>query len=229
MKNKILILIGTITLATILFVASTIAQRKLIKYEPKIKCLFLVDDISANELAKEEKFVLKDIDISLVANTKIVQDFSKIENLYARDNMCKGQLVIEKQFDTKENLKIYEIEEGKEKVSLKIKSSENGVSYSIRENSKVNIYVTLRNDMAENFLNEKERLVIGQKDDGYTIIKLIDNVSILETYDIDGNRIKESDTKVIDTIMIAVTESEAKEINLLKDIGVFNVTGIGEF
>lgn len=229
MKNKILILIGTITLATILFVASTIAQRKLIKYEPKIKCLFLVDDISANELAKEEKFVLKDIDISLVANIKIVQDFSKIENLYARDNMCKGQLVIEKQFDTKENLKIYEIEEGKEKVSLKIKSSENGVSYSIRENSKVNIYVTLRNDIAENFLNEKERLVIGQKDDGYTIIKLIDNVSILETYDIDGNRIKESDTKVIDTIMIAVTESEAKEINLLKDIGVFNVTGIGEF
>ncbi len=229
MKNKILILIGTITLATILFVASTIAQRKLIKYEPKIKCLFLIDDISADELAKEEKFVLKDIDISLVANTKIVQDFSKIENLYARDNMCKGQLVIEKQFDTKENLKIYEIEEGKEKVSLKIKSSENGVSYSIRENSKVNIYVTLRNDMAENFLNEKERLVIGQKDDGHTIIKLIDNVSILETYDIDGNRIKESDTKVIDTIMIAVTESEAKEINLLKDIGVFNVTGIGEF
>ena len=72
-------------------------------------------------------------------------------------------------------------------------------------------------------------MVIGQKDDGYTIIKLIDNVSILETYDIDGNRIKESDTKVIDTIMIAVTESEAKEINLLKDIGVFNVTGIGEF
>lgn len=229
MKNKILILIGTITLATILFVASTIAQRKLIKYEPKIKCLFLIDDISANELAKEEKFVLKDIDISLVANTKIVQDFSKIENLYARDNICKGQLVIEKQFDTKENLKIYEIEEGKEKVSLKIKSSENGVSYSIRENSKINIYVTLRNDMAENFLKEKERLVIGQKDDGYTIIKLIDNVSILETYDIDGNRIKESDTKVIDTIMIAVTESEAKEINLLKDIGVFNVTGIGEF
>ena len=229
MKNKILILIGTITLATILFVASTIAQRKLIKYEPKIKCLFLADDISANELAKEGKFVLKDIDISLVANIKIVQDFSKIENLYARDNMCKGQLVIEKQFDTKENLKIYEIEEGKEKVSLKIKSSENGVSYSIRENSKVNIYVTLRNDIAENFLNEKERLVIGQKDDGYTIIKLIDNVSILETYDIDGNIIKESDTKVIDTIMIAVTESEAKEINLLKDIGVFNVTGIGEF
>ena len=229
MKNKILILIGTITLATILFVASTIAQRKLIKYEPKIKCLFLIDDISANELAKEEKFVLKDIDISLVANTKIVQDFSKIENLYERDTICKGQLVIEKQFDTKENLKIYEIEEGKEKVSLKIKSSENGVSYSIRENSKINIYVTLRNDIAENFLKEKERLVIGQKDDGYTIIKLIDNVSILETYDIDGNRIKESDTKVIDTIMIAVTENEAKEINLLKDIGVFNVTGIGEF
>lgn len=229
MKNKILIMIGTIILAIILFVTSTIAQRKLIKYEPKVKCLFLAEDINANELAEEEKFVLKDVDISLVANTKIVQDFSKIENLYARDNIYKGQLVIEKQFDTKENLKIYKVEDGKEKVSLKIKSSENGVSYSIKEKSKVNIYVTLRNDIADNFLKEKERLVIGQKDDGYTIIKLIDGVSILETYDIDGNRIKESDTKVIDTIMIAVTASEAKEINLLKDIGIFNVTGIGEF
>lgn len=229
MKNKILIMTGTIILAIILFVTSTIAQRKLIKYEPKVKCLFLAEDINANELAAEEKFVLKEIDISLVANTKIVQDFSKIENLYARDNIYKGQLVIEKQFDTKENLKIYKVEDGKEKVSLKIKSSENGVSYSIKEKSKVNIYVTLRNDIADNFLKEKERLVIGQKDDGYTIIKLIDGVSILETYDIDGNRIKESDTKVIDTIMIAVTASEAKEINLLKDIGIFNVTGIGEF
>ena len=30
-------------------------------------------------------------------------------------------------------------------------------------------------------------------------------------------------------VVDAPSESEAKEINLLKDIGVFNVTGIGEF
>lgn len=229
MKNKILILIGTIILATIMFVVSTIAQRKLINYEPKVKCLFLKEDIFANEIASQEKFVLKDIDISLVANTKIVQDFSEIENLYAKDNIYKGQLVLKKQFDTKENLAIYQIEEGKEKVSIKVKNSENAVSNSIKEKSRVNLYATLRKDIAENFLKENERLEIGTREDGYTIIKLLNDVEILETYDIDGFKMKESNTKIIDTIMIAVNKDEAKQINLLKDIATFNITGIGDF
>lgn len=229
MKNKILILFVAIVLAIILFTTSTIAQKKLIKYEPKVKCLFLKEDILANEIVTEEKFVLKDIDISLVTNTKIIQDFSKIENLYAKDNIYKGQLALEKQFATKEDLSVYEIEDGKEKISIKIKNSENGVSYSIKENSKINLYATIRNDFAESFLKEKERLTIGQKEDGYTIIKLLSDVKILETYDIDGIRMKESDTKIIDTIMIAVNKEEAKEINLLKDIATFNITGVGNF
>ena len=86
-----------------------VTKENMIKYMNRDKISFDVE-----KFPYEKR--LKDIDISLVANTKIVQDFSKIENLYARDNICKGQLVIEKQFDTKENLKIYEIEEGKEKV-----------------------------------------------------------------------------------------------------------------
>ena len=228
MKNKIIILSGTIILTIILFTVSTYAQRKLIDCEPKIKCLFIVKDITENQKIEEDMFETKEIDVSLVARTKIIQDYSEIENLYAKDNLYKGQLAISKQFDTKENLSIYEIETGKEKTSIKIKSAENGISYSIKKNSKINVYVTLRADLANKFLDDKEKITIGNLEDGYTVIKLLENITVLDLFDIDGNKIEESDMKIVDTIMIAVTPEEIKLINLLRDICIFNISGIGE-
>lgn len=228
MKNKIIVLSGTIILTIILFTVSTYTQKKLINYEPKINCLFIAQDIEKNQKLEKEMFEVKEISVSLVARTKIIQDYSEIENLYAKDNLYKGQLAISKQFDTKENLSIYEIEDGKEKTSIKIKNSENGISYSTKKNSKINVYVTLRADLASNFLNDKEKVTIGKSDDGYTVIKLLENITVLDLFDIDGNKIEESDTKIVDTIMIAVTPEEIKLINLLRDICTFNISEIGE-
>ena len=228
MKSKIILFSGTIILAIILFSISTYTQRKLINYEPKIECLFVKEDIKENQKIEKEMFYKDEIDMSLVANIKIVQDFKEIENLYAKDNIYKGQIVLDKQFDTKENLSIYETESGKEKISIKVKASENGVSYVLKEGSLVNIYVTIRSDMAENFLNNKEKLQIGTIEDGYTVIKLLQNIPVLDAFDIDGNKIEESEFKIIDTILIPVTNEEAKEINLLRDIGTFNITEISE-
>ena len=228
MKNKIILLTGTIILTIILFFVSTYMQKKLINYEPKIECLFLKEDVKENQKLKEEMFYKDEIDISLVANTKIVQNFEEINDLYAKDNIYKGQIALYKQFDTRENLSIYEIENGKEKISLKIKSSENGLSYVLKEGYIVNVYVTLRADIASNFLVNKEKLTIGTVEDGYTVIKLLDSITILEAFDIDGNKIEESELKIIDTILIAVTKEEAKEINLLRDIGTFSITGINK-
>ena len=122
MKNKTILLTGTIILAIILFSVSTYMQKKLIDYEPKIECLFLKEDIEENQKLEEEMFYKDEIDISLVANLKIVQEFGEIKDLYAKDNIYKGQIALYKQFDTKENLSIYEFEKGKEKISIKIKS-----------------------------------------------------------------------------------------------------------
>lgn len=228
MKNKVILLTGTVILTLILFTVSTYTQKKLINYEPKIECLLLKEDISQNQKVSKEMFVLEEIDMSLVASTKIIQNYSEIDGLYAKDNLYKGQIAFSKQFDSKENLSIYEIENGKEKVSIKIKNAENGVSYSIKKNSKINVYVTLRSDLANEFLNDKEKLTIGTNEDGYTIIKLLENIAVLDTFDIDGNKIEESDMKIIDTVMVAVTPEEAKIVNLLRDIGTFNVSGVGE-
>lgn len=78
--------------------------------------------------------------------------------------------------------------------------------------------------MANDFLNNNEKLTIGTIEDGYTVIKILDKTEVLETFDIDGNKIKESDYKIIDTVMIAVNKEEAKEINLLREIGTFSIT-----
>ena len=127
MKNKAVILTAAIVLSIILFTISTYAQKKLVNYEPKIECLFLKEDIKANEKVEKEMFVVKEIPVSLVVNTKILMNYNEIENLYSKDNIYKGQIALAKQFDTKEKLSIYESEEGKERVSIKIKSAEKRV------------------------------------------------------------------------------------------------------
>lgn len=226
MKIKINVLLITIILTIIVFGISTYTQKKLIKYEPKISCLILIEDIAENELLSEEMFKKVEVPISIVANQKIVSDFKEIKGLYAKDNIKRSQIAIKEQFDTKENLSIYEAENGKEKISIKIKSPENGISFQLQENSLINVYITYRNDLGQNFLQEKERMIIGDEFDGYTVIKLLENVKVLGIFNSDGiEYIKESNEN-IDSVLISVTSEEAKIINLLRDIATFNITGV---
>lgn len=228
MKFKINTLIITVILTIIVFGISTYMQKKLINYEATISCLILSEDIYENELVSKDKFKLANIPISVVATQKIVTDFSEIENLYARDNIKKGQIAVRSQFDTKENLSIYEAEVGKEKISIKVKSAENGVSYKIKENSYINVYATLRNELATNFLTQNDRLSIGNEEDGYTVIKILNDVKVLGVFNVDGIEINQSEGENIDSVLVSVTEEEAKQINLIREIANFNITGITE-
>ena len=228
MKFRINTLIVTVILTIIVFCISTYMQKKLINYEATISCLILSEDIYANELVSKEKFKLANIPISVVATQKIVTDFSEIENLYAKDNILKGQIAVRSQFDTKENLSIYEAEKGKEKISIKVKSAENGVSYKIKENSYINVYATLRSDLATNFLSQNDRLSIGNEEEGYTVIKILNNVKVLGIFNVDGIEINQSEETNIDSVLVSVTSEEAKQINLIREIANFNITGITE-
>lgn len=226
MKSKVNILIVTIVLTIIVFGIATYMQKKLINYEATIECLVLAKDINENELVEKEHFKKANIPISVVATQKIVTNFQDIDGLYARDNIKAGQIAIKTQFDTKENLSIYEADSGKEKLSIKIKTPENGMSFQIKEKSYVNIYATIRNEYANGFLADKERMTIGSENDGYTIIKVIDGVEVLGAFSIDGMDVDKTDGENIDTILIAVLPQEAKEINLIREIATFNITGI---
>lgn len=229
MKNKSGVLAITLILTIIVFSISTYMQKQLIDYEPKISCLVLNQDIMANQKIEEEMFAVKELPISLVATSQIVTNYAEISELYAKDNIYKNQIALKNQFDTKERLSIYETESGKEKISIKIQNAENGISYAIKQNSFVNIYSTIRNDYAKKFLQDNERLTIGDEYDGYTVIKILDKVKVLGTFNIDGIEVNGYEDGIIDTIMIAVTSEEAKQINLLRDISTFNITGISNY
>lgn len=225
-RKKISILTITFVLTIIIFAISTQIQKELINYEPQINCLILKQDIVANQKVNEDMFVLKSIPVSLVNTVSVVTKYDDINGLYAKDNILKSQIAMKNQFDTKENLSIYEVEQGKEKISIKIENPENGVSYAIKQNSKVNLYATFRSDYAKNFSPNKERLTVGDEYDGYTVIKLIDSVQVLGTFNVDGIEVNSYEDGNIDSIMIPVTTDDAKEINLLREIATFNVTGL---
>lgn len=225
-KNKIGILSVTFILTIVVFSVSTYLQKQLIDYEATVSCLVLKENISENEKVNEEMFVMADIPLSIVGVANVVKGYDEISDLYAKDNILKGQVAMRKQFDTKENLSIYEVESGKEKISIKISSAENGVSYAIKPNSKVNIYATMRSDYAKGFAVGKDRLSVGDDYDGYTVIKIIDSVEVLGVFNIDGIEVESYEDGNINSIMIAVTPEDAKEINLIRDIATFNVTGI---
>ena len=226
MKNKMYILIAATVLAIITFGISTFMQKKLIHYEASVACLILNKDINENELVNRDDFRVVNIPISIVATQKIVTNFEEIEGLYARDNIKAGQIAIRKQFDTKENLSIYEVEEGKEKISIKIKSAENGMSFQLKEKSLINVYATMRNEYANGFMIDKERMQIGDEYEGYTIIKLLENVEVLGTFTVDGVQTEYAEGENIDSLLISVTPEEAKQINLIREIATFNITGI---
>ena len=228
MKNKVSLLTITLFLTIIVFIFSTYIQKKIIGYEPKINCLVLNENIETNQKLSEEMFRLEEIPISLISNSKIITSFNEIKDMYAKDDIYKNQIALKEQFALKENLMLYEVESGKEKISIKISSAENGLSYAIKENSMINVYATLRSDYAKNFLNDKERLTIGNEYDGYTVIKLLEGIKVLGTFNIDGIEVESAADGIIDSIMIPVTSEEAKQINLLRDIATFNITGVSD-
>lgn len=226
MKFKINTLIITIILTIIVFGISTAMQKKLINYEATVDCLTLKENILEGEEVTKEQFKISKVPLSIIANQKIVTDFKEIEGLYSKDNIRAGQIAIRNQFDTKENLYIYESENGKEKISIKIKNPENAMSFQLKENSYINIYATIRNDVGYNFLKENERQTIGDDMDGYTVIKLLTNIKVLGTFNEDGVEYEKNSSENMDSILIAVTPEEAKTINLIREIATFNITGV---
>ena len=225
-KNKIGLLSITFILTIIVFSISTHMQKQLIDYEPTVNCLILKENILENSKVNIEMFETVDVPVSIVGLSNTIGSYSEIEGLYAKDNILKGQIAMREQFDTKENLSIFEVENGKEKISIKIAAAENGLSYAIKPHSKINVYATIRSDYAKNFAATKERLTVGDEYDGYTVIKIIDSVEVLGVFNIDGIEVESYMDGNIDSIMIAVIPEEAKEINLIREIATFSITGI---
>lgn len=229
MKNKINILAISITLTIIVYGISIYMQKKLVQYVPTVKCLIVTRDVEAYSQIDDSQIKEVDMPVEIVGTTRVIKNVNDIEELYLKEKIYAGQILIKNQFDTKENLSIYQADEGKEKVAIKIKASENGVSYNIKENTRINVYATLRTEYANQALNNLEKHFIGTQEDGYCIVTILEDTKILGVFNIDGQPIESVfDVETPDTILIAVAPEQARQINLIRDIAVFNITALGE-
>lgn len=229
MKNKVNILLISIVLTIVVYGISIYMQKKLVQYVPTIKCLIVTEDIEAYSQIDSSQIKEVDMPAQIVGTTRVIKNINDIDKLYLKEKIYAGQTLIKNQFDTKENLSIYQADEGKEKVSIKIKSAENGVSYNIKENSRINVYATIRNEYANQSLEGLEKQFVGSEDDGYCIVSLLKDVKVLGVFNIDGQPIENVfDLETPDTVLVAVTSEQAKQINLIRDLATFNITALGE-
>lgn len=225
MNKKVSILIVALVLAIVVFVVATNMQKELIDFVPTVKCLIANKDIPEYQKVSSEDFTLIDMPISAVSNVRVIQDYEEIKDLFLKSDIYKGQILLYNQFSSADELMIIKGEEGKEKISIKIKESENGTSYILKKGSTVNVYATLNSEYANSKIFENnEKASIGANDYGYTIIKILDNVKVLDSFDVNGEKTTDMPERNIDTILISVLPEEAQKINLIRDIATFNIT-----
>ena len=225
MNKKVSLIILSFVLAIIVFVISTNMQKQLVNYVPTSKCLVAVKDINEYTLVNSEDFKLIDVPVEMIANIRPIKDISEINDMYLKSSIYKGQLAVFDQFATAEELMIFNGEEGKEKVALKIKGPENGVSYVLKKGSVVNVYATISNEYANSKIFENyEKYSAGSEDYGYSTIKILENVKILGSFDENGEEVEKMPERNIDTILISVLPEESYKVNLIRDIATFNIT-----
>jgi hypothetical protein len=225
MNKKITLLIISIILAIIVFTISTSIQKKLVNYVPTMPCYISTSLLPEYTQITKDNFKLVNLPVDAIANSKVVTSFDDISGLYLKSDIYPGQILLHNQLSKKEDLMIFSGEEGKEKISIKIKNSESGVSYILKKGSSINLYATIINEYAVNgVFSNIEKVQIGTNDLGYSTIRILENVKVLGTFDEDGIEVENSAERVIDTILVCVTHEEAQKINLLKDIATFGIT-----
>ncbi len=225
MNRKVSIIIIALILAIVIFVVSTNMQKELINYIPTIDCLVATKDISANTMVSADDFKIMQVPVELIASVRPVQTFEEIKDLYLKSDIYKGQLALYNQFDTAKNLMIFNGEEGKEKIAIKLKSAENATSYILKKGSLVNVYATLSNEYANSPIFEKyDKVSAGSSEYGYTTIKILENVVVIGSFDENGEEVEDMPERIIDTILVSILPEEAYKINLIREIASFNVT-----
>ncbi len=225
MNKKVSLLIVSVILAIVAFTVTTYLQKKAINYVPTIKCFIANKDIDEYSIVSFDDFKAVDMPIEIVSNVRTIKDISEAEGLYLKSKMYKGQILLYEQVDSQDNLKIFNSEEGKEKIAIKVKSSENGASYILKHGSLVNVYATLNNDYVLNgVFKDFEKQMIGDEYSGYSIIKILSQVKVLSTFDENGEEVEDLSERNIDTILVSVTPEEAQFINLIREVATFNIT-----
>ena len=156
-------------------------------------------------------------------------DLNSVNGKVLKCKLSKGQILTEDMFIKKEEYISSDNE--KEIISIKVSNSDDIASFQVFSGSYINIYYTGKSAQVQNILNQVdgESISSSSQIEGYTTIKLLNEIEVLDVFDKYGNNLDKktsakNDSSIIDTIMLEVDKSKAMTINNLKNYGEFSVS-----
>lgn len=224
MKKINLLIISGIS-AMILFVVLTFVQGKIINNENHQVAYVADADILKDTELNENKIKEVNVPSFLINNTTAIVDYEDIKGKYAKYPINKGQIIFKQDIASKEELKIINSTEGLEKISVKIKSSENGVSYQVKPQDRIHLYFTGKHSAIKDaFMKYGIEFSNSENNNSLHTSKIIHDIEVLGIYDELGRSYNNANFSKLDTIVIAVEPMIAELINNLRSQGTFDIT-----
>lgn len=218
-KRKIIVL----TIAIVIyFILSYIYSHFILKNE-EVEAVIFSHDITKGTCIEEKDIQFIKIQEKNINNTLWQIDKNKIIGKYATCDYYQGQIIYKDMLIEKEEAQL--IQDGKERISLKIKNVEESISNQLQKDSLVAIYYTAKTSLIKDMIQtDNVGNVSNRQVDGYTTIKLIEKIKILDVYDKNGIKVDKNgkNIQMIDSITIEADEKLVMRIQHLKEYGEFH-------
>lgn len=223
MKRRNITIIS-VFVAILLFFLLTFIENKIINSEPKAVVIMANSDIKRDEKLTKNMFseVYVPITVSLSGNN--ITSLNEIEGNFARENINKGQIIFFQDIGTKEELKILEGPDNYEKIAVKIKAADNGVSYQIKPKDRIHLYFSGRYGAIKESIEEFNLINVNKSDNSIYTTCLLRDTEIIGVYDEKGRSSENQNFSGLDTIVIATDSNMARLINNLRSQGSFDLT-----
>ena len=216
-KKNIIILF----IAIAIYLIISIVYQKLINKNKYVEVYVLNKDMQ-----RGEDLSLEDLDkIKVLTDNVYLDQYNfDINNHYVfKDYIYKNQIITNSVLIKKDEY----VKSKFEIVSIKLESIDNAASFQITKGNIVNIFYNSKTEDISNILSNinKENIILGKGNNEIITLKLFENIKILNTYNKEGQIIKDdSSNKLISTIDIELTKENAILVNSLKSKGEFIIT-----
>ena len=212
-RNIYVIILAIVIYFTLSFIYNNFIAKDDFKY------VYLLDKkVSRGDAAIESDFVK--IKVSGDYSGKYLSAFNS-DQVYNNDYL-PGYIVSNEMLISNEEY--IKIDSHKEVVSIKFNFSEDAGSYQVEKGSIVNIFYSAKlSDVSEiiNSIN-KESIVSNKLENSYVTVKFLEKVKIKNCYDKFGKIATNS--SVIETVLIEVSQEDSIKINNLKNYGKFSIS-----
>lgn len=196
--------------------------------------VFIESKIVENKYNKTDVYILKENmnkgdkllsnsfrKIKIITDSKLNYNIDLSKESYLNCDLKKGQIIYKDVLTTKE--KLLNASLNKEIVSIPLKYSFDSVSYKVTKDSIVNVYFSAKSKYLDGLTHNKE-ILQNNNQEGFSTLLFAENTKVIDVVDRDGNSRKDGADFIPDTILIEVSNSDAKLIKNFKNVGEFSLT-----